>query len=495
MRKSVEAIQRTFFLIALLLSLPSQAAGQQARDHFDWGPRDKEVQRFLFRLQLLEAERAIKDQDPGRPTTIYLHAQWVFASGLVNNDLEFPISVLDQAILKFKEERFGNHSWALLALAELYLYKATLMGLQENRRGAVLQAYQAHKYARLLEKNHPDFAPGFGMIGLMELSLASLPESYQKLAGLVGFKGTMSKGWQQLDAFIAFAKQPENQWLREKAAVMLIYSKHQMGESVTPVFSDLGLKLTGNPLASMIEARIKLDMGRGDLALNALKDCRCEGSFDLVPHLHFLRGRAYLTQLNPRASKDFERFLNLQKQGAFRHSAYRYLAWCGQLFGAQATDQVSLYQKNKDAAFALPTPKTGTDQQALRDLQRREHLNLLKARLLFDGGQWSLALESLQEMTPEQIVQHHNAYWYRMGRIHQKLGAGRQALEAYAKMSPQSADFEYANCLLQQALIFESAGQNEQAKAVLKALLRLKDYPNADSMQQKAKSALQRLSS
>jgi hypothetical protein len=493
LKKPVDIFQRAFiFGLLLLFSMGLKGAGKRT-PIFEWSKELQQAHSLIYKLQLENATESIAAADGQNLAVVYLQGHIHFANGLTQNQSELALQALDDALLTIRK---GNKEapWVRLALGELGLFKAILLGRTGSHTAAALQAFQSYKQIQSIYRSDPDFQYAWGMRAVFELALASLPDKYGKLANLVGFNGDLETGIGLLEAFHRFSLEPEQKWQREKAGLLWVYATHQLGLEKGITFQHAQVPLQGNLLATYLQSQLYFEDGRGDLALKSLQACDCEGQFPKFPFLYFQRGRAQLTQLNATALVDFQRFLATQTAGGnFLHAAYRFQAWGALVFESDGKKSRDLFAHHWQAALALPAPQTGTDKQAMRDLQTPVTKSLLRARLLFDGGQWQLALDELNRMTPAQRESQHNSYWYRRGRVLQKLQESKLALAAFENMKPEQGDFEYANGLLQQGFLLEKMGKKEAAAAAYRKALAQKDYSNMDGVQQKAKSGLRRL--
>jgi hypothetical protein len=493
LKKPVDMFQRAFiFGLMLLFSMGVKGSGK-ATPTFEWTKELQQAHSLIYKLQLESAAESIAGADAQNLAVVYLQGHINFAHGLVQNQSELAIQALDEALLSIRKGD-KDAPWVRLALGELGLFKAILLGRTGSHTAAALQAFQSYKQIQSINRSNPDFQFAWGMRAVFELALASLPDKYGKLASLVGFRGDLDTGIGLLEDFHRFSLEPEQKWQLEKAGLLWVYATHQLGLEKGITFQHAQVPLRGNLLATYLQAQLYLEDGRGDLALKSLHACYCEGQFPEFPFLYFQRGRAQLTQLNEAALVDFQKFLATQNAGGnFLHAAYRFQAWGALVFESDGKKSRDLFASHRQAAFALPAPQTGTDKQAMRDLHTPVTKPLLRARLLFDGGQWQLALAELNRMTPAQRESQHNSYWYRRGRVLQKLEESKLALAAFQNMKPEQGDFEYANGLLQQGILFEKMGKKEAAAEAYHKAIAQKDYSNMDGVQQKAKSGLRRL--
>lgn len=380
-----------------------------------------------------------------------------------------------------------------LVLSELYLLRAVLGTKFGDKWKPALDALSAHKNLQKMQKLGGKLPEGWGIAGAFELALASLPDNYKLIASMLGLKGNVAAGKSLLHNYYSFATSTKGAYLHQKAAILSVYAQHYFEYPSVVSFAKLKVPLQNEPLLTYLEATIFMEQSNGKAALEVLQQLQLHPKTTDFHHLDFMKGKALLSQLDEKCIHHFNQFLNQSDGGFYKHAVYRYLAWAALIWPDRFKSKEAAYGSYKSKAMALPKPITGVDKQAMRDFATQPFLPLLRARLLFDGGQYQNALVTLQEMEAATIQAQHNPYWYRMGRVLQKMNETTPALQAFDKMLPVSSDFEYANGLLQQCLILEASGQNTAALQKVNQLLALKDYPNIEGLQTRAKAAQQRL--
>lgn len=122
---------------------------------------------------------------------------------------------------------------------------------------------------------------------------------------------------------------------------------------------------------------------------------------------------------------------------------------------------------------------------------------LLMARLAFDGGYYQTALRIVQaipsaRLDDEQRVERS----YRLARIQQAIGQYDAAMSGYRNTILQgrtSHSHFAANSALQMGVLFEGRSQIDSARTYYQLCLSLPDHGYKNSLDQKAKAALQRI--
>jgi tetratricopeptide (TPR) repeat protein len=150
---------------------------------------------------------------------------------------------------------------------------------------------------------------------------------------------------------------------------------------------------------------------------------------------------------------------------------------------------------------------TDADKYAQKFARKKELPDkiLMKARLLSDGGHYQQALEKLKEFKITGSTQIKNAieYEYRQGRIYHNMEDYQKAIHFYVstislseEARKKSNEFVYyyaPNSALQLGYIYRKFRNKEVAKQYFNMALSYKDYEYKNSIDNKAKGALEEL--
>ena len=108
------------------------------------------------------------------------------------------------------------------------------------------------------------------------------------------------------------------------------------------------------------------------------------------------------------------------------------------------------------------------------------HINLLKARLFFDGGYSKQAVEELEKINSPNFFNHSKnnlEYFYRYGRCMEQMGKDEVAIKYYKKTVLAGSEEPYyfaAKAALQIALLYEDSNNINEAKRYLIFVLKWK---------------------
>ena len=139
------------------------------------------------------------------------------------------------------------------------------------------------------------------------------------------------------------------------------------------------------------------------------------------------------------------------------------------------------------------------DKQALKEANDAQpDIDLLKARLYFDGGYYTRALEQLKDkqVNDFKLLRDKIEFNYRLGRIYEKLEKFNDAIANYQKAinSGKNTTYYYAaNSALNMGVIFERERDYNKSAYYYKQAIDMKDHEYENSIQSQAEEGLQRI--
>ena len=144
--------------------------------------------------------------------------------------------------------------------------------------------------------------------------------------------------------------------------------------------------------------------------------------------------------------------------------------------------------------------ETDSDKQALQEAERQEvpHPELLRARLLFDGGYYEKASGILNETLYKTLTHraHRLEYLYRKGRLLHELKSHAEAIHYYTLTirAGEHEPYYYAcSAALHCGMIHESLGSEGAAERYYLICLQINPESYATSLHQKARTGLSRM--
>ena len=179
----------------------------------------------------------------------------------------------------------------------------------------------------------------------------------------------------------------------------------------------------------------------------------------------------------------------------FIKDAYQKLAWA-ELINGNKAGYNSYMELCKSKGYTI----VGSDQSAENEAVKEEvpDKDLLKARLLFDGGRYGQAYTILKKLSEDrfQSKKHKLEYSYRLGRTLHKLGKFDDALYHYQltiKNGIKEPWYFACRSALERGLIYEEIGQHSFANKAFERCLDISPEEHKSGLHQQAKAGLRRL--
>jgi tetratricopeptide (TPR) repeat protein len=254
--------------------------------------------------------------------------------------------------------------------------------------------------------------------------------------------------------------------------------------------------ISANPLLVYGCATILMKNGLNDEALALLSSRKTlKGSYPFQ-FLDYLEGMARLNKLDPGAELNFQRYIDRFKGMNYIKAAWQKIAWSGLLRGDSATYRQAMLRVKQSGVTQVDE-----DKQALREAESEmvPSVVLLRARLLFDGGYYQMALGELLNVPLASYVKDRRdlvEYYYRSARIYHESGNLIKALGFYEQtiQRGRAAPWYYAAAAAyQMGLIREQRQQYHEADSAYRICLSMDPAEYKTSLHQKAKAGLARI--
>ena len=342
----------------------------------------------------------------------------------------------------------------------------------------------------------PGFLPATMLSGAMEVVAGTIPDGYKWLSSLLGIRGTVSGGMQQLEHFLA-SEDVNALLFRDEAIFYYLYLQFHIQNKHSEVFDFIRqhrLDVRNNHLFSYLDANLCLNDQRSATAQQIIREMNTSPGYMDMPVWDMELGYACLNHLEPDAPFYLDRFLHRFKGRFYVKDVLQKLSWYYYLRGDQRRADSC-----RSEVLRRGSAEADADRQALKEAQSGRWPNriLLKARLLSDGGYFSEALQGLQGLSGANFADpvEKCEYTYRLGRIYDGLGKDDEAIGAYTS-TIQSGQYlrEYyaARAALQAGYIYERRGDKATAIAFFQRCLGMKDHDYKNSLDQRAKAGIAR---
>lgn len=392
----------------------------------------------------------------------------------------------------------GDHRspWYRLCKSGIYLHWAII----NMRFGNVYhQALYFRKSFMLLKENKHMF-PGFEynnvFSGLQEAVAGSLPGSYKWLASLFGISGSVKKGTAQLGAFVS--SHAADQPLYSETVLYYLFTRFYLMAEQKEVWEYVNsTKFTtkDNLLHTFVKVNLALDYRKADAAIATLNAAASEPGYSTYPAFDYQMGAALLTRADTACATNYLQYLRKNKSDLFIKDAWQKMAFAWYINGNMKQATYCRQQAKTQGSTRLDADKQA---QKFAEHDVWPNKKLLHARLLTDGGYYLQAGALLNGIDRAALTNPADKaeFYYRMGRVFEESGDSNNALANYqAAISTGKDRHEQfaARAALQEGKMYEQAGKTTQAIASYNECLDMPAHDFQNSIDNQAKSGLNRL--
>lgn len=487
-------------LLCTLLFFQSEPVAAE----YVWTPGCTQAWEQVSRLNFREAEAFIRQEKTRRPSNLipyYIQSQTDFLKAFVYED-ENALAVLkkqNEIKIRMLENRQEASPYQRFCIAEMYLQ---LTVARIRFREFIGAAYDVRKAFKLLEENqriYPDFLPNLRGLGLIHAAVGAVPKNYQWMAGVLGLRGSIRQGLDELQRlYKATRSTADLTFMKEETIVMLTFLEINLDQKkninmTRQRFQDVQ-EIRQKPLLLFAKSNLHAAVAENDSVILLLNSRQVSAA--KLPYLCYMEGNARLHQLDRKAETCYLDYLKSHTGTSYRASSLQRLAWSHFVHG-----DVSSY---RHYVSQIPTRATGEqadeDKAAMKEAREGvlPNATLLKARLLFDGGYYQQALGELaaHPLSDFPFLKDKLEFTYRFARIMDKTGNMEKAIEYYTLTLKNGANQPYyfaANSALLLGQLYEAKENRKKAIEYYKITLSLRSHEFQNSIDQKAKSGLNRL--
>lgn len=459
--------------------------------------------RFETAHSLINAEYK---KDPLNAANLYLNSYIDFLKVVITEEDTHYDNLLANKPERIErlEEISHKSPWRLYSLAQLNLQS----GIASLKAGeyfkAAIDINRAYNQFKENDNKFPGFKPNKAGLGLLHVLIGTVPDSYTWLTGALGMEGNVNRGLKELKEILT-ANPAGNPYpflfneclflstfvtfnlagsLENKDALMRLLENEKISKEVK-----------SNPMLIYAVSSFYSHQAQNDRAIELLINRPLDKSYFPFQYLDYLTGVALLNKLDPKARIYLLRYVTSFKGKNFIKSAYQKLAWSFLCEGDTSNYTVYISRIGE-----FSTGDLDNDKEAIKEFKQKSvpHPELLKTRLLFDGGYYTRAEEQLKFIKPELLQPVEKVeYLYRKARISHMRGKLDQAKYTYHETYRKGKYFKNyfaANSLLMLGNIYETEGNSKQALWCYRECLKLDFDEYRTSIEQKAKAGINRLS-
>lgn len=450
---------------------------------------------------IIEKERI---NQPDNLAYIYLHNYIDFLKVIISEENEAYHQLIDNknSRLQHLNSIPKNSPWHLYAQAQVNLQSAIARVKFGDNAKAGIDINKAYRQLTLNNTRFPDFNPNKAALGLVHVLIGSIPDSYKWITNLLGIEGSVNEGLLNLQSLIINPGSDDPYLFVESFFITtfitfnLATNEHNLALINNCLQNEkLNAQIKSNPLLIYGVSAYYLNQGKNEEALSLLLNRPLDNAFYPFHYLDYLTGAALLNKLDPKSKIYFLKYVTHFKGRNFIKSAYHSIAWA-----YLVENNIEGYQTyiSRIRYFGFQDIDNDKVAQLEADTKLQPHVELLSARLLFDGGYYTKAHKVLSQIKMNALTdQEHTEWLYRQARVHHKMGDIDKAEEMYLITYQQGKDltaYYAANSLINLGAIYETKHNHKQALWCYETCLTLNFTQYKTSIHQKAKSGINRLS-
>jgi tetratricopeptide (TPR) repeat protein len=390
-------------------------------------------------------------------------------------------------------------AWPLFAKGRMHIHRALLNGMQKNYLTAAIQLNKANSTIEVLHKTHPDFLPGQREKALLEVIFGALPDQYKWAASAVGWKGNEKQGLRVLKGMAEKMESSPYQALTDESRILVAYilgfSKDEQKAAWNILRADSELAKT-NLSALCLLAKLGGSVGRNKEVIRLLLHRPKAPAYHQFPLLEFYLATAFLYQNDPRALSAYEIYLaskepRIYKKRAVLRMMYYYMLQNDRVMVAKTLARNEMSGPDFDE----------NDVQAAQEIEaiakQWPRIDLLRARLQYDGGYYEDAWETLEKLQPQRLPDAEQLeYHYRRGQVLNDWGKMQEAIAPYEQtisLGKNDGNYLPANACYRLAVIYEKQGKYRLAMLYFERCLQFNKHPYTQSLGIKAKAGINRI--
>jgi tetratricopeptide (TPR) repeat protein len=348
------------------------------------------------------------------------------------------------------------------------------------------------------QKKFPSFMPNKMSLGILHAIIGTIPDNYKwgvKLLG--GMNGTTAQGQAEIEQVINYAKSNDFAFEQEALVMYAFLTLHlnNQSDNAWQLINSPKLKPKENLLAAFALSNVAMRTGRNDKAIEILQNRPTSAAYYPFPFLDYQLGLSKMYRGDGDADIFIKKYVNNFHGRNYLKEAYQRLGWFELLKG-----NWNGYKSNLENCKTAGRSDIGGDKNALKEAKSGVAPNgdLLRGRLLFDGGYFQKAYNYLSQKNEGNFSQEAEKleFNYRLGRILQMLKKPNDAIAYFDKtiQTGKNTRYYYAcNAALQMGTIYEEYGNTAKAREYYNFCLALNPDDYADGLHSKAKAGLGRL--
>lgn len=383
---------------------------------------------------------------------------------------------------------YKNTSEVKYVKSVLYFQTGMVNFLKGEKMDAAAKMLSAYRLLVSIDKNQPTFGLHKEMLGVFHVAFGYMPNSYIKMAKLIGIKADIKLGLQEI-SFVA----KSNFYNKNEAILIKAGLQTFSNEKLDSTFETSEIKIPQRILYTYAQILLLQKQRKSKKALELLT--KHLDKKNIFPLILYTKANLLLYKGDFKtAEKSFDDFIAQYKGENYLKDALYKKSLCKRLVGDSLGFLTIVDDlKNKGVTHL------DADKKAQKAIEQKEfqHIELLKTMLFMDGGYYKEALEELQKIKTQSLLTNRDKveYYYRTARINEALLHRNIAEKNYFKCIQIQADASYyfaPNAYLQLGNFYKKSDRNK-ATIFYKKVFSYKNHEYKNTLDNKAKSALKLL--
>lgn len=387
-------------------------------------------------------------------------------------------------------------SEALFLQAELNLQRGfnfMNLGQEFNAVWAIRNAYNLTQECL---KKYPDFIPIKKTSGVIEVMVGSVPDKYHFFISLLGMKGSVVTGQKQLEQLRTSASS-----LNIEANLLYFTIKGLINQQIDEAvkgFNEILKEKPDNKLALFLGINMMMKNSQSEEALKLIHVLDATPGGLPMHYIDYLKGEILLQKGEYVGSvQAYQKFIANYRSQNFKKDAYYKISLAYYLQGKSDLAKIN-FDKAKVTGRDIVEPDHHADVQLKDD--SFPNAKILKVRFYTDGGYYKEAKDLFHGITSNDLKSKRDQveYYYRKARLAHKTSDVNAAKLFYKQTIDMSGESEWyfaPNSALQLGYIAQANHEYTLARKYFQMALTYKRHEYKNSIDGKAKSALEQLPS
>ncbi|WP_299586599.1 lipopolysaccharide assembly protein LapB [Mucilaginibacter sp.] len=395
------------------------------------------------------------------------------------------------------EDNDKNSPYYLFSQAEIYLQWSFLKAKFGDYVSSGFDAKKANGLLKDNNKKYPDFLPNQKSLALVNIIFGSIPASFKGVTHFLGMNGNVLAGIKQLEDLKTQLPKSnysfyddEVIWFLCVTDINVLHSK----DSYNKLMAYISGMDNNSMLKVYLEGYVSSKTAHNDETIRFLEAAPKSNQYINLPSINYMLGVAKLSHMDKDTPVFLNRYVNEYKGTSYIKDAYLKIAYHYLL--QNDSEKYDYYLKLvRSRGYAID----GKDKIALREANEpKPDLDLLKARFYFDGGYYNKATAQLsnKDVNNIKLPRDKIEYYYRVGRIDDKINKNYEAVLNYQKaiaLGKETSYYYAANAALLIGNIYEEIKDYKKAAIYYNQAIDMKSHDYQTDIDNDAKAGLKRI--